>query len=50
MHLTNHALLSLTEDIRKALDNNLFGAGVFIELQKVFDNVDQEILAKSLWY
>ena len=43
MHSTNHALLSVTEDIRMALDNNLFAAGVFIDLQKTFDTVDREI-------
>ena len=48
MHSTNHALLSLTEDIRKALDNNLFAAGVFIDLQKAFDTVDHEILLYKL--
>ena len=48
MHSTNHALLSLTEDIRKALDNNLFAAGVFIDLQKSFDTVDHEILLYKL--
>ena len=50
MHSTNHALLSLTEDIRKALDNNLFAAGVFIDLQKAFDTVDHEILLYKLNY
>ena len=42
-HSTNHALLSLTEDIRNALDNNYFAIGVFIDLQKAFDTVDHEI-------
>ena len=48
MHSTNHALLSRREDIRKALDNNLFAADVFIDLQKAFDTVDQEILLYKL--
>ena len=48
MHPTNHALLSLTDDIRKPLDNNLFAAGVFIDLQKAFDTVDHEILLYKL--
>ena len=48
MNSKNHALLSLTEDMRKALDNNLFTAGVFIDLQKAFDTVDHEILLYKL--
>ena len=47
---TNHALLSLTEDIRNALDNNYFAIGVFIDLQKAFDSVDHEILLHKLNY
>ena len=34
---TNHALISLTEMIRNALDNSNFACGVFIDLQKAFD-------------
>ena len=34
-HSTNHALLSLTENIREALDNNSFACGIFIDLQEV---------------
>ena len=49
-HSTNHALLSLTEDIRNALDNNYFAIGVFIDLQKAFDTVDHEILLHKLNY
>ena len=49
-HSTNHALLSLTEDIRNALKNNYFAIGVFIDLQKAFDTVDHEILLHKLNY
>ena len=47
-HSTNHALLSLTENIREALDNNSFACGIFIDLQKAFDTVDHSILLKKL--
>ena len=47
---TTHALLNLTEDIRKALDENLFSIGIFIDLQKAFDTVDHEILLTKLNY
>ena len=43
-HSTSHALVSLTEEIRNALDNNSFACGVFIDLQKAFDTVDHKIL------
>ena len=47
-HSTNHALLSLTEMIREALDNSDFACGIFIDLQKAFDTVDHQILLKKL--
>ena len=47
-HSTNHALLSLTEKIREALDNSDFACGIFIDLQKAFDTVDHQILLKKL--
>ena len=50
MHSTYHALTSLTEDIKNALDNNFFAAGVFIDLQKAFDTVDHGILLYKLNY
>ena len=50
MHSTTHALTSLTEDIRNALDNNSFAAGVFIDLQKAFDTVDHDVLLYKLNY
>ena len=37
-HTTNHALLNLTEDIRKAIDSNQFAVVVFIDLQKAIDS------------
>ena len=47
-HSTNHALFSLTEIIREALDNSYFACGIFIDLQKAFDTVDHTILLKKL--
>ena len=49
-HSTNHALLSLTESIRDALDNGKFACGIFIDLQKAFDTVDHRILLRKLEY
>ena len=47
-HSTTHALISLTEKIREALDNNKYACGIFIDLKKAFDTVDHNILLKKL--
>ena len=39
-HSTEHALISLIETIKKSLDNDEVVCGVFIDLQKAFDNVE----------
>ena len=49
-HSTIHALISITEDVRQALDANNIACGVFIDLQKAFDTVDHEILLRKLQY
>ena len=47
-HSTNHALIKITEAIRKALDDNNFACGIFIDLQKAFDTVNHSILIDKL--
>ena len=47
-HSTNHALISITEKIKKSLDNNEYSCGVFLDFQKAFDTVNQKILLKKL--
>ena len=37
---TSHALINITENIRKTLDDGNIGCGVFVDLQKAFDTVD----------
>ena len=49
-HSTDHALITLTESIKSTLDNNKFGCGIFIDLQKAFDTVNHEILLSKLEY
>ena len=49
-HSTSHALISLTEKIRAALDKNPFACGVFIDLRKAFDAVNHNILISKLEY
>ena len=45
---TNHALLSIVEQIRSALDKRMFTCGVFIDLEKAFDTVNHEILLSKI--
>ena len=43
---TSHALINITENIRKVLDDGNIGCGVFVE--KAFDTVDHQILLAKL--
>ena len=53
-HSTEHALINLTEQIKKSLDtighseNRKYACGVFVDFQKAFDTVNHEILLKKL--
>lgn len=47
-HSTNHALIDITETIRRALDDKKFACGVFVDLQKAFDTVNHDILIDKL--
>ena len=40
----SHALINITENIRKALDDGNVGCGVFVFLQKAFYTADQQML------
>ena len=39
---TSHALINITENIRKAFDDGNIGCWVFVDLQKAFDTVDHQ--------
>ena len=42
-HSTNHALFSITEEIRKSRDNNEFSSGAFLDFKKDFDTTNHKI-------
>ena len=47
-HSAEHALIILIETVKKYLDDGEIVYGVFIDLQKVFDTVNHEILLENL--
>ena len=47
-HSTQHALASLTEMVKQALDEGNFACGIFVDFAKAFDTVDHTILLKKL--
>ena len=48
-HSTNHAILSLVENVNQALDSGTVLVGVFLDLKKAFDTVDHKILIDKLF-
>ena len=51
-HSTNHALISITEEIRQALDSNKLACGIFVDFQKAFDTFYHNFHTSKLnhWY
>ena len=48
LYSTNHVLITITEKIRKAIDNGEITCGVLLDLQNAFDTVDHKILLSKL--
>ena len=47
---TSHAIIELVDKISKAIENNEFTVGIFLDLSKAFDTVNQGILNKLYFY
>jgi len=47
-HSTNHALLSMTQEIKDTIDKGKLAIGVFVDFQKAFDTVNHQILLRKL--
>ena len=46
---TNHAIISLTEEIKSYLDTGHMVCGIFLDLKKAFDTINHGILLKKLY-
>ena len=47
---TEHAILELVNDISNSFERGQYTLEIFIDLSKVFDTVDHEILISNLEY
>ena len=47
-HSTAKAITEITNRLRKAIDNNLYICGVFLDFSKAFDTVNHKILLEKL--
>ena len=43
------AVLDFIKDINVAIDNNMYTAGIFMDLSKAFDTIDHNILLHKLY-
>ena len=47
-HSTSHALIEIMDNVRSAIDNDMYTCGIFIDLSKAFDTVNHAILLEKL--
>ena len=46
-HSTSQAIAEIADNLRNAIDNNLYSCGVFLDFSKAFDTVNHTILLKK---
>ena len=47
-HSTSQAIAEIADNLRNAIDNNLYSCGVFLDFSKAFDTVNHTILLKKM--
>ena len=47
---TNHAIIELVDKITKAIENDEYTIGIFLDLSKAFDTVNHNILLQKLYF
>ena len=45
---TEQAIVEISDNLKKAIDNNLYTCGVFLDFAKAFDTVNHQILLKKI--
>ena len=45
---TEHAILSIVDEIQEAIEGGKFSCGIFLDFKKAFDTVNHEILITKL--
>ena len=45
---TEQAIVEISDKLKKAIDNNLYTCGVFLDIAKAFDTVNHQILLKKI--
>ena len=46
-HSTSQAIAGIADNLRNAIDNNLYSCGVFLDFSKAFDTVNHTTLLKK---
>ena len=47
-HSTSQAIAEIADNLRNAIDNNLYSCGVFLDFSKAFDTVNHTILLTKM--